>query len=687
MLNRIYVFLISTALFLLLSSCATGGIGANGFANLPVQIDLKNLPTADQYPESDGIILYENTVYDVDYVPGVGMETYKTVHEVYRIFRNEEAFMENMMGFDEKTTIESFYARTIKPDGKTIELKEEDIYRMNMELTNNGHSRKNYGLAHNFSSLKKGDIVELKYTVISRYFYFSDIYFIQDRLPKKYSRFEIKIPNFVFDAEFEFKYKVKNIALPDPVYTKGMGDSGDRSYVWENKDIPAFKPEPFSGPDYLYQGSVELELAYWNTWNGYARDHYDRNYKPVIDEMSSKDKKRIKEKVDELTTGISNELEKIKALTKFVQTFRYNNLAMFGHPLKPNEIGLILDREYGDCKDHAALLTAMLREIGVKAWPTLIRAEDPTGIDPKFVTDIFNHVIVKVTLDGGQVLWLDPTSKFAAFGRLPEMDEDTYAIELRPKNKEEDLKLKLERTPKSNYSDSLIEKNVKGRIENDTAKFEVVTRFFGNMANYNRYVLENMNDEELEKMIRQTLLYYIYDAKISNISMKNLYNPELPLILSCSVEFKIPENNRIPVVPVLFLKDPLDVNAAYLTERTKPVIFPIVYSTKETYEMNFDAEKYALPDYFEDINKEISEGNSNKWTVISENKPGKISFTVEYGQKEKIVKTESVYSLLKKITGFSLLQSAMYRTWLVPKTEKVTVEKTEEKTEEKVETK
>lgn len=688
MFKKIKAVVILSVLFLMFSGCATAGVEVSALKDLPPEVDMKNLPTAAQYPDSDGIILYENVAYDVDYVPGVGMETYKTFHKIYRVFNNEDDFMANILDFDERTSFESFSARTIKPDGRIIDLKQEDIYQLIFKRTNQDFTGNMYAIAYNFPALNKGDVIELKFKVISRYFYFSDIYYVQSNLPKLYSRFEIKIPNFIFDAEFEFTYKVKNIEIKEPSYTKGIGDSGDRSYVWENRNIPKFKPEPLMGNDDNYRGLVEMQLAYWNTWNGLAREVYDMNFKPVLEGMSKKDKEKIASKVKDLTSGIADDLEKIKVLTKFVQTFKYSDTAnYFGHATKPNEIGLVLDREYGDCKDHAMVLTAMLQEIGIKAWPALIAAYDPSGIDPKFVTDIFNHAMVKVILDGGEVLLLDPTSKFTQFGKLPEMDEDTYLLETRPKAEEKEYKIKLEKTPKSNYSDNMVEKIVKGKIENDVARYEVTIKSTGHMADFGRYGFEYAGNKVIETMIRRNLLFYLYDAKISDIAVKNLNDTEKPLIFTYTVELKKSENGMIPVVPVGFFNEFIYPNEVYLEDRTKPVVVSSLYRTKETYEMSYDPEKYSVTMFEKLVNSEFSLGNTNSWKVSNENGSGKISFTLEYAQKEKVVKTENIPELLKKVTGFSMLQRAMYRTNLVPKAEDVPVEKTEEKIEEKVETK
>jgi transglutaminase-like putative cysteine protease len=85
----------------------------------------------------------------------------------------------------------------------------------------------------------------------------------------------------------------------------------------------------------------------------------------------------------------------------------------------PNDTRTILSRRFGDCKDHATLLVALLAAKGIASEQTLI-TQDPTYELAKTATlQAFNHVIVYIpALD----LYVDPTIAFGAFSRLPSSD-------------------------------------------------------------------------------------------------------------------------------------------------------------------------------------------------------------------------------------------------------------------------
>jgi tetratricopeptide (TPR) repeat protein len=98
-------------------------------------------------------------------------------------------------------------------------------------------------------------------------------------------------------------------------------------------------------------------------------------------------------------------------------------------PRRPEEV---LGHKYGDCKDKATLLTAMLREAGLPAHVVLLRAGedlDVSGDLPGFGE--FNHAIVVV--DGPKPLWVDPTDEFARAGELPIMDQGRHGLVASPK--------------------------------------------------------------------------------------------------------------------------------------------------------------------------------------------------------------------------------------------------------------
>jgi transglutaminase-like putative cysteine protease len=143
----------------------------------------------------------------------------------------------------------------------------------------------------------------------------------------------------------------------------------------------------------------------------------------------------IRRKVAELTEPQSSMLGKMQALARFVQTdIRYVAIELGIGGFQPHSATDVFTHRYGDCKDKATLLSAMLKEIGVDSYYVLINttrgsvvATTPPDLD-------FDHAILAIVLPAGvdtaslgarisfhgsdQLLFFDPTDEYEVFGGL-----------------------------------------------------------------------------------------------------------------------------------------------------------------------------------------------------------------------------------------------------------------------------
>lgn len=112
----------------------------------------------------------------------------------------------------------------------------------------------------------------------------------------------------------------------------------------------------------------------------------------------------------ELTKDTTSNEEKLKALTSYMKTeIRYVNIALDRHGFKPFPPSDVLNKKYGDCKDQAMLLVALLKAVGIDSWPALVVSNDRAIMPESLVTPFaFDHLIVQVMIDG-ETHWIDPT--------------------------------------------------------------------------------------------------------------------------------------------------------------------------------------------------------------------------------------------------------------------------------------
>jgi tetratricopeptide (TPR) repeat protein len=126
---------------------------------------------------------------------------------------------------------------------------------------------------------------------------------------------------------------------------------------------------------------------------------------------------------------------------------RYSGLELGQAEITPWKPADSLARGYGDCKDQATLLAALLVAAGLPARVALLR----TGPGPDLEPDLpglgaFDHAIVVV--DGKERLWIDPTAELAVAGDLPISDRDRLALVIAPGTK------RLVRTPPARAADN-----------------------------------------------------------------------------------------------------------------------------------------------------------------------------------------------------------------------------------------
>ena len=149
-------------------------------------------------------------------------------------------------------------------------------------------------------------------------------------------------------------------------------------------------------------------------------------------------------KVRELTAGLSSEYDKIRAIGHFVQRFRYVEIAMdlsnYGG-VRPHPAAQVFAKQYGDCKDKANLMRALLKSAGIPSYLIAVYSGDRTFVKKEWASPSqFNHMILAaqvteatkspVAIDSpvGRLLLFDPTDEKTPLGDLPFHEQGSYAL-------------------------------------------------------------------------------------------------------------------------------------------------------------------------------------------------------------------------------------------------------------------
>ncbi len=273
------------------------------------------------------------------------------------------------------------------------------------------------GYVVRFPRVSPGDVVELLYRVEDvaprNAFadYFGEVAYMQSDDPIGHAEYDLITPK---SRAFTFGKPT----VPGMVATT-TEDASSRTYRFVAENVPPLDPESHQPPMGEKLGHVHVST--YKTWDdmgawywGLAKDQL------VVDD-------EVRRRVREVTAGLTTERDKVRAVYDYVvQKTRYVALEFGIHGFKPYRASQIFSRGFGDCKDKATLLVAMLKELNIPASLVIVRTGNRGDFEsfPASLA-IFDHAIAYVpSLD----LFLDGTAEFSGSTELPGMDRNALAL-------------------------------------------------------------------------------------------------------------------------------------------------------------------------------------------------------------------------------------------------------------------
>ena len=92
------------------------------------ELGLVKMPTQDDYPDADGVVLIDRQDVEMEIDGNNDLYTFNRVHKIQKLFKNLDAHASVQINLYDGETLTDIEARTIKPDGSNIALKEHDFY-------------------------------------------------------------------------------------------------------------------------------------------------------------------------------------------------------------------------------------------------------------------------------------------------------------------------------------------------------------------------------------------------------------------------------------------------------------------------------------------------------------------------------------------------------------------------------
>lgn len=263
-------------------------------------------------------------------------------------------------------------------------------------------------------------------------------WFFQSSLPVINSRYSLTVPE---------GWRAEGVTFNHPkIEPKITGTS----YSWELSNLAPVPDEPLS-PSLTHlvprlaisyfppTPTQSLSIKTFTSWGevaGWLTELSDPQV--VVDDVMAR-------KAYELTALAKTEFEKIAAIAKYVQNIQYISIQTGigrGGGYRPHAANEVFAKSYGDCKDKANLMRAMLKVVGIEAYPVSIYSGDPNYVRASWPSpQQFNHCIIAVKVSDqtqastiiqhptlGRLLMFDATDEQTPLGDLPYYLQGSLAL-------------------------------------------------------------------------------------------------------------------------------------------------------------------------------------------------------------------------------------------------------------------
>jgi transglutaminase-like putative cysteine protease len=267
---------------------------------------------------------------------------------------------------------------------------------------------------------------------------------------------------------------------------------GQRKWVWAFADAKGKPAEPrqVSGRDTGPYVMVSTYSSYDELAKQYALRAADRE----------RPSPEIRKLADEITTGIRDKRAQAAALYEWVnRNIRYVSISLELGGVVPHDAEEIRAARYGDCKDHATLLKALLTARKIRSSAVLVHAGDAFVVPDTVMSGAFNHAITYLPdFD----LFVDSTPGILPFGVLPPSESGKRALVVDLGNGKPGFRTLPLPSPKTDWLESRGEFTI---AEDGTITGTMKTRSHGVHEAGERQAMKNIPKGELPRLAERML--------------------------------------------------------------------------------------------------------------------------------------------------------------------------------------
>ena len=410
------------------------GMPAWGASAVPDWVKAAAAQPLPHYPASTkAVVLLDETTYTV----GTDGKAVEHVRRVIKILRPQgREYGEPVVWFDKDSKILFMHVWSIDPSGHEYTLKDNEI----AEVSPPGEGGELYvderAKVAEPPGRDPGGVIAYEYEKRERPYLAETNWEFQDEIPRVSQNFTLALPpGYTYTTTWAHHEKVEG------------ADLENHHYRWELNNQPGIdleripmspSPGALAARMTVHYAGPGLSEPQEGTWQGIG-EWYGALSKDRLVATPE-----IAAKAAELTSGKTDFYDKAEAIGEFVQKqIRYFVVEMGIGGYQPHYAADIFRGRYGDCKDKATVLSALLSGVGIQSALMMVDTERGV-IDPEGPSIYGNHMIAAIEIPKGyespklhsvvtaktgkRYLIFDPTWELTPFGQLENNLQGSYGV-------------------------------------------------------------------------------------------------------------------------------------------------------------------------------------------------------------------------------------------------------------------
>lgn len=477
-------------------------------------------------------------------------------------------------GYDKFHSIKSIEGHLYDADGKKIKsVKKSEVsdYSAVGESFADDNRIKTHHFYHKIYPYTVEYEVEMKH---------DELMFIPSWMPQQDDAYSVEQSSYevTMPADYTIRHKEYNY-VGNPIITN---DKNKKTFTWAIKNLLALNDE-FAAPEWqkitttVMVGPTEFSIDNYkgkmNTWKDFGKFVYAlKQNRDVLPD-------NIKQAVHQIADGNSDEKKKVASLYEYLQkNTRYISIQLGIGGWQPLDANFVSKKGYGDCKALTNYMFALLKEVGINSYYTIVKAgQYKRHLVEDFPSQQFNHVVLAVPMEK-DTMWLECTSQDLAAGYMSNFTSNRQALMIK-----EDGGY-LVHTPAYNLNDNQQNSIIKAQLNEEgqlTAKIN--TRYSGMQQDDLYEMLHALSKQKQLEQLKKSINLGTFDIKNFSYKQNKASIPSIDEEVDLVVEnYAQVSGKRIFITPNIFNRSSTKLKD---DERTHDIELMFEYKDEDSVEI------------------------------------------------------------------------------------------------------